>query len=348
MKSFHFLLLAATMAFGGCAARQTVNPLSSPTWREIAVSDSRLVVEEPRPSPTIDKLAAEATLRAVEELGGASVAGDDVWTTIIDCRDSRDIRIGSYQGTEPVYPASVIKLVYMLTVYDQHRTGLLEMTEELRKDLHDMIVYSDNFATNRILDRITNTYFGPDLAGEARTSFEMKRQTATRYMQKLGMDGLWATNKTYDTGIPLYGRDIQWLGEPAGDNFERSNSMTTNDTARLLYLIWRHGVVDYQACEEMLALMKRDEESRAFFSEVVPEGATLYAKGGSTGLCRHDAGLFEFPNGDAVIIVSFSKTRGEERPRVIERVAEIVLEEMRSTPGEWDQATADETPGASQ
>lgn len=331
------LLVAAVAIWGGCAVQQR------PAWRSIAISDSWLVADEPRPSEDTADLARRASRQAVEERGDGMVAENEVWTTIIDFRDPRDPRIGSYQGTESVYPASVIKLCYMVAAFDQVYTQRLEMTADLRDDLYKMIVFSDNQATNRILDRLTNTAFGPELEGSAKTSFEVKRQTVTRYMQRLGLSGLWAANKTYDENVPLYGRDVQWLGKPEGDNYQRSNMMTTDDTARLLYLIWRHGVVDYDACEEMLALLRRGEESRTFFKEAAPEGVTLYSKGGSTDLCRHDAGIFELPDGGAVIIVSFSKTRNvrDAPPQVIERVAEIIMREMMETDGELDQATAD-------
>ncbi len=317
------------------------------SWRAISLNDSKMALTHIRTSDMITNLAKEASLQAVEEEGKGFVAEDEVWTTVIDMRDSHDHRIGSYQGDIMVYPASVIKLCYMLAAYDQVPTGKIEMDEKLQSDIAQMITVSNNKATNRVLDRVTNTYFGPDLSGEALESFEYKRQAVNRYLTDIGLEDLWATNKTYDSGIPLYGRDIQWLGGRAGDNFEKSNMMTTDDTAKLLYLIWNKAVVSPEACDKMLKHMDRNGENKAIFSKMVPEGVKLYSKDGYTGLCKHDAGIFELPGEKgSVIIVSFSKIRNAsgDRPQVIERTAEIILEKLMNEEGELDLATADEQP----
>jgi beta-lactamase class A len=309
---------------------------AQPMWRTISIGDSRLASQEPRPSSTISDLARRAAQQAAAEKGGQSVSPNEVWVTVIDCRDSHDPRMGSYQGGEQVYPASVIKLCYMLAAFDQVYTRRIAMTEALRADLEQMIFVSDNKATNRILDRLTHTGFGPELEGEARNSFEYKRATVNRYMTSLGLEGLWPTNKTFDDDIRLYGRDVQWLGSRKGDNYEKSNMMTTDDTARMLYLLWRRAVVDYDACEQMLELMNRTEGKQGtWFKKIVPAGWDLYSKDGLTDLTRHDAGIFVNPQGEAIIIVAFSKTRGESAP-VVERAAEIILQELQNTPAVLD------------
>ncbi len=340
-------ILLMALGLSGCLGRMTGDSAPPPGggWRAIPVSESRAVAQEPRRVEFLDRMVADAVAQSVAETGAGAVAPGEVWAAVIDCRDPRDPRMGSLRGGEPVYPASVVKLCYMVAAYDQCRRGLLPLDESLRRDLDRMIVVSDNKATNRILDRLTHTGFGPELSGAAWDSFAHKRLTVARYMESLGLPGLWATNKTFDETIPLYGRDTQWLGAARGDHFAQSNSMTVDDTARLLYLLWRRAVVDPAACEEMLALMRREGESKTFFSAIRPEGATLYSKSGWTGLEYHDAGIFDFGEEGAIVVVIFSLHRGEgqgsRQPRVIERAAELLLERLRAQPGALDQATAD-------
>ncbi|MDK2973329.1 MAG: hypothetical protein PWP23_3084 [Candidatus Sumerlaeota bacterium] len=352
-KSPRYLVLRAAAVLGvlalmGCGTHRehpaTVIP--PPHWRTVPLAESRAVAQEPRRVPDLDAMVQAATLEAVAELGDGIVTPETIWATAIDCRDPRDPRIGSFRGTLPVYPASVIKLCYMVAAYDQNRTRGLPLDEATRGDLDRMIRVSSNAATARMVDRLSNTGFGPSLDETAMASFEHKRLTTYRLMQALGLDGLFAINKTYGTGVPLYGREVDTLGARAGGNFERSNKMTTDDTARLLYLIWRHALVDHAACEEMLDLMKRGEEYKTFFSAVVPEGVTLYSKGGSTDVQRHDAGIFAYPDGTAIIVVVFSnhQSRDGKYPRVIQRTAELLLERIASTPAERDNATADPDP----
>ncbi len=321
-------------------------PAPAGGWRGIPLAESAAIAREPRGVLALATLARQASVDTAAQIGGTVTSPDEVWMTVIDARDPFDPRIGSHKGEEPVYPASVVKLCYMVAAFDHNRTRGLAMDEALKADLRTMVGPSSNVATNAVLERLTNTNYGPALDSEAYASFAHKRETVARYMADLGLAGLWPINKTYDGRTPFTERCGQFLGDREGDNYENSNKMTTEDTARLLYLIWRRAVVDGEACEEMLALMKRDEESRTYFSKITPEDATLYSKDGSTGLDRHDAAIFAFDDGGAIIIVAFSKTRGEgERPQVIEGAAAQVLHELRAGPGVLDVPSGLNTPG---
>jgi beta-lactamase class A len=324
-------------AASGCA--------TAPRWRTIPLAESRLTAAEPRPSAALDRLLAEAAARAAAEDPHARVVPGEVWATVIDCRDPRDPRMGSLRGTQPVYPASVVKLCYMLAAYDQHARGLLDLDSALRRDLKLMIGPSDNAATNRILDRLTNTAFGPELDGAAWDSFSHKRMTVVRYLRELGLGGLNATNKTFQPpAIPLFGRDVQWLGPPRDDHFTHSNSMTTDDTARLLYLLARRAVVDPAACDDMLELMRRKPDPESpWFPSAVPPGATLYSKDGLTSLELHDAGIFDLGGDKSIILVIFTVRRGgpaSPLPRVVPRMAKAVLDALLERPAILDEPTS--------
>lgn len=318
---FRFLLVCALAVVAlGCATGRSGS--SGP----IPVDQSRTVATEPVEDPELSAIVEAAARQAVETAGNGDVAIEEVWATVIDLRGASP-RIGSWQGSEPVYPASVVKLCYLVAAHHQVSTGQLAMDAALREDLHAMITVSDNKATNRVLDRLTGTEFGETLSEEEFADFAHRRQEVHRYMSELGLPGLWATNKTFDEDIRLYGRDRQWLGARKGDNFERSNMMTTGETARLLYLIQQRAVVSPEACEEMLALMNRKVQPATIFSEVIPTGATLYSKDGNTDICWHDAGIVELADGGTIIVVVFTKTRHEEgpRPRVAEETCRALV-----------------------
>lgn len=339
------LLLAASAAGADPAARH--RPLHEHGWRAIPASETAAVVREPRESSWMTDIVSRAAAKGVAEIGGGKVAPEEVWATAIDCRDPWDPRMGSYQGDALVYPASVIKLCYMVAAFDQNRTRGLALDEEMRADLEIMIQESDNKATNRILERLTNTGLGPDLEGEALESFLRKRRLVTAYFEGIGLDGFRAESKTYEAGIRLEGREKTYLGAKAGDNFEQSNMMATDDTARLLYGIHRRAIVDAEACEEMLRLMHRTEAHPTNFSKILPEGAVLHSKSGFAGPCRHDAGIIRLADGGAVILVVFTKTRnvegGGEWPKMVERVGELILADVLAQPALLDQATAEES-----
>ncbi len=315
----------------------------APGWRTVPLAESRAVGEEPRSVASLDEIAREAALSAVEEVGEGKVAPEEIWFTILDARDPRDPRIGHYQGDALVYPASVVKMCYMVAAYDQVATGQLRMTPDLLSDIRVMMDVSSNTATSRIFDLLCNTGFGPELEGEALESFEWKKYTVHRYMQALGLEELFAVNKTYAAGVPLYGREFVFLGERVADNYEYSNKMSTNATSRLLYMIWRRALVSPEASEEMLEHMLRGNgRGGSRFLGLLPESATLYSKPGGTPTCRHDAGIIELADGGAIIVSAFSFVRTDDTyPPVIQAATEKALEVLLDQPGELDLATAD-------
>lgn len=319
-------------------------------WRPIPIAESKTIAREPRAVASLDRLAAAAADKAVAEVGEGKVAPGNVWITIIDARDPRDPRIGAIRGDEPVFPASIIKFPYMVVVYDQLQTGRLVMDPALWDDLNTMIRVSSNEATMRIVDRISNSGDGPSLQGEAWDSFVHKRYTATRYFHDLGLDGIWAGNKTY-SNIPKDGREIDFLGRELGPNregktFEKSNTMTTNDTARLMYLVWRRAVISPEACREMLDILKRDAEkdTKQIVLPAAPAGTTVYAKGGWVSRMRGEVAAVEIPGDSAdqcgaIIIAVFATTdgkSGQKHQDVCLAAAKEIMTQLAPTSGELD------------
>lgn len=344
---FFLMILPVMLIVVGCTRGKPTLPHDdlAPGWRVISLSDSAAVASEPRNVEWMDDLVRAASIRAASELGDDITVADEVYTTVIDLRDPRDPRMGSYQGDAAVYPASVVKTCFMVTAMDLVATGRLVLDEELDAELLAMMERSSNITTNSILDKIANTGYGPRLDDRALDSFRHKRHAVHRHMTAIGLPGLYAVMKTFADGTPLYGRDFQFLGRRMPDNYEFSNKMTTDDTARLFYLIHQRAVVSPAACEYMLHLMDRSPgRSGTPFRRVLPEGARLYSKSGSTGLDRHDAGIFVYPDGGAIVIASFTKVRNRGQrpiPRVIERVAELILADLEEIPGALDQVTAE-------
>lgn len=347
MKSLPKSIALATAMLAAspvAAPAQSLETIASAGWRTISLDDSRRVAAQPRMVASLSGVATRASVAAIEAESRGFVAPEEIWLTVIDARDPHDPRIGSYQGEQSVYPASVIKLCYMAIAFDQLATGRLAVDDGMASDLSLMIGHSDNKATNRVLDRVTNTGFGPSLEGDARESFTHKRGTVNRYFADLGLPSMVASNKTYSGDIPLYGRDVDFLGNRKGDNFENSNMMSTNDTARLLYLIHQRALVSRDASEQMLNLMRRDgDRPKTYLTRELPDGVRAYSKDGSTSINRNDAVIYELPEGGAIIIVAFTKPRGATRDagpvKVIEHAATMVLQELRATLGSLDQAS---------
>ena len=83
--------------------------------------------------------------------------------TLIDLRDPNALKQASFRGNERIYPASVVKLFYLVALHQQLQNGKAKLTPELERGMRDMIVDSSNEATQYILDVITDTSSGAEL-----------------------------------------------------------------------------------------------------------------------------------------------------------------------------------------
>ena len=232
-------------------------------------------------------------------------------------------RFGQYCGDQPIYPASVVKVPYAMAFFDWVEKGQLKATPELLEHLRLMIVDSSNTSTGSILDALTETESGPEITPEEMKVFAEKRQAVNRYLRTLGVEHINACQKTWDEAP--YGRDTQHLGP----NFENRNSMTTNDTARLLYLLVRGKVLTEAHRQHLFGLMHRDYEhgtdpqSRRIGAGL-PPGSSLDSKAGWTSDTNHDAAIVTLPGGERFILVVFTRT-SYEHPEIVGYVAERVV-----------------------
>jgi len=325
------IFVFASAIISSCASKQTESSSKASYVRPdtpISAEATRAAVSEIQINEA-DSDFMMAISEAIAKEGKAQVSKEEFWASVLEYdAQTGQAKMVHYQGDEQVYPASVIKLAYMLAAYHQENIGELIITQEIYDDIEQMIQVSSNVTTANMVEVLSKADDGESFENEAdMQAWVAKRMKVTNYLKTIGLGGLFAFNKTYGTGVPLYGREVDALGERKGDNYEFSNMMTTNDTAKLLYLIATRQVVSPQACNEMMELMRRTDE-HTYISDVnAPGVANVYSKGGSTGLTRHDAAIFEYPDGDLKIIVAFTKTRNVEgeRGEVIEVFAEKML-----------------------
>jgi len=284
----------------------------------VPLEESRHVAQEPRPVAELGDLAMRAA-------GAEAADGARVWVAVIDARDARDPRMGSYLGDQQVAAGSLANLALALTAIDQTRTGELALDGALRARLRAVLADADANAANALLDLICNTAPGPELEGADFTAFDYKRRTVVRHMRRIGLNYLWVVGKQYGDGSAPEGIEAQFLGPATDGARERDNRVTADDTARLLFLLWRAAAVDRGACEEMLAAIRRDGASQTLFSAALPAGVDLYSRDAVSGSIAHDAGIFVGEGDGAVIIVVASAGGGKNLPAA---VAKQILAEL--------------------
>jgi hypothetical protein len=222
-------------------------------------------------------------------------------------------------GKRLVYPASVSKLFFLLAAQHAFERGALTPTPELERALADMITISGNDATHLVVDALTGTTGGVELAEPEMARWLERRQAMNLCFRALGwaeFAGITIAHKTYAEGP--YGRERI----ARGPNGEHGNRLTTEAVARLVQEIVTGGAVTPERSRAMLELMERDprthsddppDQVRGFFGEGLPEGARLWSKAGWTFETRHDAAYVELAEGPSFILVAF--TTGPEMAR---------------------------------
>ncbi|MEL6383862.1 MAG: serine hydrolase [Cyanobacteria bacterium J06626_18] len=230
-------------------------------------------------------------------------------------------RGASYRGVECIYPASVVKLFYLVAIHEWLEREMVAGTPELERAMRDMIVDSSNDATGLVVDVLTGTTSGPELPQGPFETWQTQRNLVNRYLRSLQWPELETINvnqKTWCDGP--YGRERIFLGE----TFENRNMLTTEASARLLHSIIGGVAVTGARSQAMMALMKRslapealaaDPENQVtgFLGAGLPLEAKLWSKAGLTSKVRHDAAYIELPDQIPYLLVVF--TEGPEQSR---------------------------------
>src|SRR5256714_7431146 len=248
--------------------------------------------------------AAEASLKDFPRL-----TADNLALSVIDLTKP-DVSVrADYHGNAPFYPASVIKLFFMVETYHQGK-----LTPEIERALHEMIQVSDNDATAFLVDILTDTCSGSELEGKALEEFIYRRRKLNRYFATLGYD-ISAMMKPWSFGP--FGRDMQAMGE----NKVNRNRASANSFASLLLWIVRRHAISPQASDAMMSLLERplspprptENQVKEFFGESLPPGTKLWSKEGDTSEVRHDAAYLELPSDRKFIIVVLTRGAADDK-----------------------------------
>ncbi len=244
----------------------------------------------------------------------------------------------SYRGVERVYPASVVKLFYLVAIHEWLERGMVQTTTELERAIRDMIVDSSNDATSLVVDVLTGTTSGPELPSGPFETWQQQRNLVNRYFQSLGWEELETINvnqKTWCEGP--YGRERIFYGE----FMENRNMLTTIATARLLHSIIGGVAVSAPRSQMMMALLRRslnpqdlvanpENQVSGFLGAGLPPDSRLWSKAGLMSRVRHDAAYIELTSAHPYLLIVFTEGREHSQneailPSISQKVAEAVL-----------------------
>jgi hypothetical protein len=263
---------------------------------------------------------------------GGALRPDAFWT--------HPVRGFTYRGVERIYPASVVKLFYLVATHEWLEKGMTQPSQELDRAMRDAIAESSNDATSLMVDILSGTTSGPELPSGPFDTWKYQRQIVNRYYKSLGWGELETINvcqKTWCDGP--YGRERAFYGQM----LENRNMLTTNATARLLHSIVGGVAVSSARSQLMMGLLKRDIDPKLLPQEVeedqvtgflgggLPQNSQLWSKAGWTSQVRHDVAYIEVPDLRPYSLVVFTEGKAQAKSRdILPFVSQRVVEAIRS------------------
>ena len=248
---------------------------------------------------TLQALVDHAARATMTKFTDKNLNEKDLAITLIDMRDPARPVTASFRGNERIYPASVVKLFFLVAAHRWLEDKKIDDTPELRRALKDMIVDSYNEATHYVVDVITHTTSGYELPPKEMEDWQHKRDAVNRYFSSLGYTNINVNQKTHCEDA--YGRER--VSRRGGEN---RNKLTTDATARLMMEIVTNKAVTPARSLQMMELLKRDlskktsdpdSQDAGFTAPALPPGTKYWAKAGWTSTTRHDAAYVELPTG---------------------------------------------------
>lgn len=321
-------VLLICLLYGVSAAQKTARNA------EIVVPKSYkpLVIEN---SPELQTLLKNVVGEMVNTFASKGFKMDEIAATLIDIHDPEQLKIAEVRGNQRIYPASVVKMFYLAALERQLEDGKVRMTPELARGLRDMIVDSSNEATQYILDVVTGTSSGAELAPRLFQAWQSKRNRVNRFFASMGYSNINVNQKTFCEdayGIEQQSRNYK------GEN---RNMLTTSATARLLAEIVLGRIATSDRTRQMMDLLKRDpfaetkdqdDQAHGFTGKALVDkkmtDAKLWSKAGWTSKTRHDAAYIETGDGLKFVIVIFTENHATER-EPIPMIAGKVIDGLR-------------------
>lgn len=280
--------------------------------------------------PSLQDVVDRAVKTTLERFADKKLEEKQLSVTLIDLRDSQRPVTASFRGNERIYPASVVKLFYLVAVHRWLEDKKIELTPELTRAVRDMIVDSSNEATQYVVDVLTHTTAGYELPAKEMEEWQHKRNAVNRYFSGLGYTNINVNQKTFCEDA--YGRE----SVSRGPNGENRNKLTTDATARLMMEIVTGKVATPERTAMMMDLLKRDytgsskdgdDQGHGFTGIALKDvaGARLWSKAGWTSTTRHDVAYIELPDGRKFVLATFTTEHANERD-IIPTVARAVME----------------------
>ena len=323
-----------------CTASPIVEPLASQPLQSAAAAHSLDFLAIARDYDQLRYTATAPPPFSTHPLPGQSPSLDEIMAGILDLlaqhnQPTAAVSIslvdltdhccdyGHYQDQQRRYPASVVKLFWLVALYGQYDAGDLQPEVDLIADDEALMAhYSNNGASSRVLDVLTQTTSGESLDDASLAEWSTARNTVNEYFTLANYGDVNLAHKTFP--IPdlalnqRTGRDLQLAtGEAATavPTLTERNYLTTRETARLLYEIEMGQAISPAYSDRIKAHLQHSTDPavwqadsanaiEGFLGEYLPPDTQLYTKLGFTfDDGRQEAAIIATPDGQTRFIL---------------------------------------------
>ena len=293
-----------------------------------------VAAQQPPAKASLQDVVDRAAKTTLAQFADKKLDATQLSITLIDLRDVQHPATASFRGNERVYPASVVKLFYLVAAQRWLEDKKIEQTPELTRALRDMIVDSSNEATQYVVDVLTHTTGGYELPPKEMEEWQNQRNAVNRYFAGLGYTNINVNQKTFCEDA--YGRERV----SRGPNGENRNKLTTDAVARLMMEIVTGKAATPARTTAMMELLKRDytgtssdndDQGHGFTGIALKgvDGARLWSKAGWTSTTRHDVAYVELPDGRKFVLATFTTEHANDRD-IIPAVARVIMEGLKA------------------
>jgi len=283
-------------------------------------------------------MLATVAAETVAEFADKGLTAEGLSIAVIDLRGPRGVShpSGGFRADESSYPCSVVKICFLSYYEARKESGKLTDNPELVRAVKDMITVSSNDATGFVVDSITGTTSGPEIADAAEwAKWKARRDVVNDWYRARGYTNLNANQKTFCEDA--YGREQAFR-----DGGKNRNRMSAAEAARIFKEIAQGEVAGPALTEEMLGLLSRDVAAEKAFDDMeledarlagrgLPKGSRLWAKSGDAYDYHHLVGRIVLPDGSEFVLAVFTKGV-KDVPGIIPRVYEKVAAHLAAPP----------------
>ena len=216
-----------------------------------------------------------------------------------------------------IYPASIVKLVYSLAIYEWIENKTIFRDIQVDEAIQEMLQNSSNDATSFIVDLLTGTTSGPSLEEEIFSKWIYQRTMINDWLKTLNWEELQDFNccqKTWEDRP--YGREKDFYGT----SNKNRNAMTTDGTARIMEEIMQNisfneKNINLRHClsrelKEDSLYNNENNQINGFLGEGLPQKVPFWSKAGLMSEARHDVAWWINKNQSKTLLVVF--TEGKE------------------------------------